>query len=133
MGPAGPTQPPGGNQPPPGDPGAQPEDPSHFTQPQEAQPQQQSIGLPPSPMTAMDAISVAAQSLHTVIITYTDEKGAHTIRECEPYSLRPGKEGTTRFFAFDYLRGHIRGFRVDRIARAEVTEKPYVPKWVVEF
>lgn len=84
-------------------------------------------------MTALEAVAIAARSLHTVTITYTDEKGVQTVRECEPYSLRPGKLGSQRFFAFDYMRGHIRGFRVDRIARAEVTMNTYVPKWVVEF
>jgi len=84
-------------------------------------------------MNSLDAIRLAARSLKTIILNYTDVKGRNTVRECEPYSLRPGKDGTTRFFAFDYLRGEMRGFRMDRIAIAQVTEKAYTPRYQVEF
>lgn len=84
-------------------------------------------------MTSIDAITVAARSLRTVIINYTDEKGSPSTREVEPYSLRPGKMGSTRFFGYDYSRQQIRGFRLDRIDYAEATENTFVPKWVVEL
>lgn len=85
-------------------------------------------------MTAMDAIQMAARGLHTVKIQYTDAKGASSTREVEPYSFRPGKDpGSLRFFAFDPSKGSIRGFRMDRIAVAEVLENTYVPRWVVEI
>jgi predicted DNA-binding transcriptional regulator YafY len=84
-------------------------------------------------MTAMEAIQMAAHSLHTVDIQYTDAKGAASQREVEPYSFRPGKDpGSLRFMAFDPSKNSIRGFRMDRIAVAEVTENSYVPRWVVE-
>ena len=85
-------------------------------------------------MTALDAIQMAARQLHTVQIQYTDAKGQHSTREVEPYSLRPGKDpGSVRFFAFDPAKNSIRGFRMDRVAVAEVTPNTYVPRWVVEF
>ena len=85
-------------------------------------------------MTALDAIRMAASSLHTVNIQYTDAKGASSQREVEPYSLRPGKDpGSLRFFAYDPAKSSIRGFRMDRVAVAEVTENTYVPRWVVEL
>lgn len=85
-------------------------------------------------MTALDAIRSAASTLHTVNIQYTDAKGSYSQREVEPYSLRPGKDpGSLRFFAFDPSKGSIRGFRMDRVSVAEVTQNTYVPRWVVEF
>jgi predicted DNA-binding transcriptional regulator YafY len=85
-------------------------------------------------MTAMEAIQQAARSLHTVNIQYTDAKGSGSQREVEPYSFRPGKDpGSLRFFAFDPSKNSIRGFRMDRVAVAEVTNNTYVPRWVVEI
>lgn len=73
-------------------------------------------------------------TLHTVRIQYTDAKGASSHREVEPYSLRPGKDpGSVRFFAFDPGRNSIRGFRMDRVSVAEVTDNTFVPRWVVEL
>lgn len=85
-------------------------------------------------MTALEAISMAARSLHTVQISYTDAKGASSDREVEPYSFRPGKDaGSMRFFAFDPAKNNIRGFRMDRVSMAMVTQNTYVPRWVVEI
>lgn len=84
-------------------------------------------------MTAAEAITQAGRALHTVIINYTDVEGQATTREVEPYSWRPGKDpGTVRFFGFDINKGQIRGFRMDRVSQAQVTERTFVPKWVVE-
>lgn len=83
-------------------------------------------------MTAEEAIAEAARNLRTVILTYVDEKGETTTREVEPYSYRPGKE-TARFMAFDIEKGQIRGFRLDRIVTAAVTENTYTPRWAVEI
>lgn len=85
------------------------------------------------PVSGLDAIADAARRLCTVIIQYSDAKGVTTTREVEPYSLRPGKAGSTRFFAFDIAKQQIRGFRLDRISQATSTENPYTPQWVVEF
>ena len=84
-------------------------------------------------MTASEAIQQAARALHTVIINYTDVKGQASTRECEPYSFRPGKEGSIRFFGFDLGKGEIRGFRMDRLSFAQVTDRTFVPRWVVEL
>lgn len=85
-------------------------------------------------MTAIEAIEQAARSLHTVNIQYTDAKGAGSQREVEPYSFRPGKDpGSLRFFAYDPSKGSIRGFRMDRVAVAEVTQNTFAPRWVVEI
>lgn len=85
-------------------------------------------------MTALEAIQVAARALHTVQIEYTDAKGAGSTREVEPYSFRPGKDpGSMRFFAFDAAKNNIRGFRMDRVSSATMTQNTYVPRWVVEI
>lgn len=87
-------------------------------------------------MTASEAITQAAKALHTVILTYTDVKGSTSTREVEPYSWRPGGKSApaaVRFFAWDIGKGEIRGFRMDRVAQAQVTERTYVPRWVVEI
>lgn len=84
-------------------------------------------------MTGLDAIAEAARRLCTVVINYTDVKGRTSVREVEPYSLRPGAMGSTRFFAFDLSKQNIRGFRLDRISQAQETNNPYIPRYVVEF
>lgn len=85
-------------------------------------------------MTALDAIRQAARALHTVEINYTDAKGASSNREVEPYSFRPGKDpGSMRFFAFDPAKNSIRGFRMDRVSFAQVTQNTFVPRWIVEI
>lgn len=84
-------------------------------------------------MNPLDIIANAASHLHTVSLTYTDAKGQTSMREVEPYSLRPGKEGSTRFFGFDVTKQAIRGFRMDRINGVQLTGNSFVPKWVVEF
>lgn len=84
-------------------------------------------------MSTEEAIALAAHALKTVIITYVDEKGETTTREVEPYSYRPGKDGSLRFFAYDISKGFIRGFRMDRLASATVTENSYTPRWAVEI
>ena len=84
-------------------------------------------------MTASDAIIQAGRMLHTVILDYTDVTGNSTTREVEPYSFRPGKDpGSMRFFGFDISKGQIRGFRMDRVAVAKVTDRTFVPRWTVE-
>lgn len=85
-------------------------------------------------MTAAEAIVLAAKSLHTVRIEYQDEKGQSSSREIEPYSFRSGKDpGSVRIFGHDLSRNETRGFRMDRISLAEVTENTYIPRWTVEL
>lgn len=85
-------------------------------------------------MTVAEAITQAARALHTVIIDYSDAKGQSSTRECEPYSWRPGKDaGSIRFFGFDISKNEIRGFRMDRVSLAQVTDRTFVPRWVVEI
>lgn len=81
----------------------------------------------------LEIIREAARDLRTVIITYVNEKGEQTRREVQPYSLRPGKEGSVRFFGFDVTKGQIRGFRLDRIQNVEPTTNTFTPLWTVEF
>ena len=86
------------------------------------------------PLTASEAITQAARALHTVIINYTDVEGSASTREIEPYSFRPGKDpGSVRIFGFDISKGQIRGFRMDRVSMAQITERTFVPKWIVEL
>jgi predicted DNA-binding transcriptional regulator YafY len=85
-------------------------------------------------MDPSEAIRQAARALHTVIINYTDQKGQTSTREVEPYSWRSGKDpGSIRFFGFDLTKNEIRGFRLDRISAAYITERTFVPQWVVEI
>jgi len=83
-------------------------------------------------MNILETIIKAAQSLHTLIITYTSEKGEVTQREVEPYSFRQTKRGV-RLFAYDVQKNAIRGFYVDNIQSAQITDRTYSPRWIVEI
>lgn len=55
------------------------------------------------------------------------------LRLIEPYSLRRTQEGNILLFALKYETAELRSYRVDRIQGADVTEKPFVPKYAVEL
>ena len=83
--------------------------------------------------TILDNIGRASIANTTLLMAYMDAVGNTSEREVEPYSFRETDRGEVLFYAFCYLRNAIRGFKLDNIISAEVTENPYDPKWEVEI
>jgi len=83
-------------------------------------------------MDVLETIIKAAQSLRTLVIVYASERGEVTQREVEPYSFRRTKRGV-RLFAYDVQKNAIRGFYLDNIQSAQITDRIYSPRWIVEI
>lgn len=54
-------------------------------------------------------------------------------RLIEPYSLRKTKEGNLILHAIKAGTGEARSYRVDRIENIKVTNRPFTPKYAIEF
>lgn len=76
----------------------------------------------------LEVIRFAAANHLCVNLTY---KG--TQRLIEPYSLRRTQEGNLLLHAVRHQSGEPRSYRVDRIQGAEATQKPFVPRYAIEF
>lgn len=73
-------------------------------------------------------IERAATGQVTVVISYTDNKGAVTVREVEPYEIKQNK-----LFAWDVVRSGIRAFRLDRIQTIEPTNSRFEPRFPINL
>jgi predicted nucleotidyltransferase component of viral defense system len=54
-------------------------------------------------------------------------------RLVEPYSFRRSQPGDLLFFGWNVPDGEIRSYRADRIAGVRVTNRPFAPRFAVEF
>ncbi len=54
-------------------------------------------------------------------------------RLIEPYSLRRSREGNLLLYAAKHISGEPRAYRVDRIEGATATNKPFTPRYTIEF
>ena len=54
-------------------------------------------------------------------------------RLIEPYSLRRSREGNLLLYAVKHISGEPRAYRVDRIEGATATNKPFTPRYTIEF
>jgi hypothetical protein len=54
-------------------------------------------------------------------------------RLVEPYSFRRSQPGDLLFFGWNVPEGGIRAYRADRIAGVRVTNRPFAPRFAVEF
>ena len=54
-------------------------------------------------------------------------------RLVEPYSFRQSQPGDLLFFGWNVPDGEIRSYRADRIAGVRVTNRPFAPRFAVEF
>ncbi|MBM3470227.1 MAG: WYL domain-containing protein [Armatimonadetes bacterium] len=94
--------------------------------------------MPPRAMASwrrgapLELIRFAGANRLKVEIDYRAEAGRQGPRVVEPYSLRMTKDGNLVLFVVND-RGQLRGYRVDRIAGARVTEAPFQPRYLVEF
>ncbi|MGL5715932.1 MAG: WYL domain-containing protein [Paraclostridium sp.] len=70
----------------------------------------------------------AGRNNKTVIIRYTSKNGDSSERETEPYEIKDGK-----YYGYCLNKGAIRGFLLNNISSAEVTNNSYNPKWPVKL
>lgn len=80
------------------------------------------IGVP------LESIRFAAINHLCVELGYQDSS-----RLIEPYSLRRTKDGNLILHAIKKESGKRRSYRVDRIESIKVTNKPFIPKYKIEF
>ena len=76
----------------------------------------------------LEVIRYAATNRLIVDLAYGGSR-----RLIEPYSLRRTREGNLILYAVKHETGEIRGYRVDRIEGAKVTQSPFRPKYAVEL
>ena len=82
---------------------------------------------------AMERIRFAARNRLCVELRY------HGVsRVVEPYSLRYPRTGDTLLYVFELLRGtspsgSVKALNVAEIERADVTERPFRPRFVVDL
>ncbi len=80
----------------------------------------------------VELLRYAAQSRLVVEFDYTDDRGRHSRRRVEPYTLYQTTEGNIVLGVFDLRRSDRRSFRVDRIRNAHVTVESFVPRFATE-
>ena len=81
---------------------------------------------------ALDLIRFAGANRLLVEIDYQAANGRWGPRVVEPYSLRMTKDGNVLLFVINDS-GYLRGYRVDRIRGARVTDQSFQPRFHVEF
>ena len=78
--------------------------------------------------SALEIIRFAGANRLCVDLQYQGSR-----RLVEPYSLRRSRDGNLLLYAVKHLTGEPRSYRVDRIQGAIVTDKPFIPRYIVEL
>lgn len=93
----------------------------------------------PSPMMStwragapIEIVRFAGANRLRVRLDYRADSGRWGPRIVEPYSLRRTKDGHLLLFVVND-QGQPRSYRVDRIARAEITGQTFSPRYQIEF
>ena len=81
----------------------------------------------------LELVRFAAANRLCVSLDYVDVEGNRKRPIVEPYSLRRTREGKLLLYVVKHNTGEDRSYRIDRIRGAEVTEKPFIPRYVVEL
>jgi len=94
--------------------------------------------VPPRAITSwrrgvpLEIIRYAGANRLKVEVDYRAEQGRSGPRVVEPYSLRRTNDGNLLLFVVND-HGHLRSYRVDRIAGVRPTATTFVPRFIVEF
>ena len=86
------------------------------------------LGAAGGSLSRLGPVRFAAANRLCVEILYGDRW-----RTIEPYSLRQSSEGNVSLFGHEISAGHIKQYRVDRIQRVRVANRPFTPRWRVEL
>ncbi|MFV9673384.1 MAG: nucleotidyl transferase AbiEii/AbiGii toxin family protein [Acidimicrobiia bacterium] len=93
---------------------------------------------PPRAMTAwrqgapLELIRFAGANRLKVEIDYRAVEGRSGRRIVEPYSLRMTQDGSLLLYVVND-RGHLRSYRVDRIAGVRILDESFRPRYLIEF
>jgi len=83
--------------------------------------------------TRLELVRFAAANRLCVNLDYIDAQGNRRRRIIEPYSMRRSRDGNLLLYAVKHNTGEDRSYRIDRIQGAEVTEKPFIPRYLVDL
>ena len=83
-------------------------------------------------MSPLDVITMEARACRTVIVEGYEKDGSLEPREIEPYSLRPGSEGTRLMF-WCLTHNGIRSLFVHNLVRAQPTGRSFSPRYPIEL
>jgi predicted nucleotidyltransferase component of viral defense system len=86
------------------------------------------MAIPVRGRSILEIIRFAAANHLCVDLTYDG-----TIRSIEPYSLRQTQAGDFVLKAIKHATGEDRTYRVDKMARAQVTSQPFTPRYLIEL
>jgi predicted nucleotidyltransferase component of viral defense system len=81
----------------------------------------------------LETIRFAAANRLCVELDYLSERGERSTRSIEPYSLRRTNAGDILLFAVRADDAQSRSYRLDRIQSARVSNRPFIPRYVVEL
>lgn len=85
------------------------------------------------PVDPFDLITFEARAGRTVLLTAREADGSVEIREIEPYSLRPGRDGLPRLFYFCRKKQGTRNTYLTNIIAVAPTGNSFSPRWPVEL
>lgn len=80
----------------------------------------------------LELLRFAGANRLKVEIDYRAERGRLGPRVVEPYSLRRSRDGDLLLMVVND-RGVIRSYRLDRVAGVRITDRPFRPRYRVEF
>ncbi len=82
---------------------------------------------------SLEIIRFAAGNRLCVNLDYTDNEGRRSTRLIEPYSLRRAKNGNILLYAVRAEDGQIRGYKINQINDASISNKVFAPRYAVEL
>ena len=91
------------------------------------------LGLRTQSGNSLEIIRFAAGNRLCVELDYTANNGERSSRVIEPYSLRRANNGNILLYAVRADNGQIRAYKVDQINDASVTNRVFVPRYLVEL
>ena len=89
--------------------------------------------MPSVPVNTMGRIRFAAANRLLVDLDYETLQGRRSSRLIEPYSLRRSSEGNVLLYGTRDDNGQVRAYRVDRIRGATVTDRTFIPRYMIEL
>ncbi|MYJ94869.1 MAG: WYL domain-containing protein [Proteobacteria bacterium] len=89
--------------------------------------------MPSIPVNTMGRIRFAAANRLLVDLDYETLQGRRSSRLIEPYSLRRSSEGNVLLYGTRDDNGQVRAYRVDRIRGATVTDRTFIPRYMIEL
>ncbi|MHB1844238.1 MAG: nucleotidyl transferase AbiEii/AbiGii toxin family protein [Deltaproteobacteria bacterium] len=81
----------------------------------------------------LEGVRFAGTNRLLIEFDYRDEQGKLSHRLIEPYSFRVRGAGNRLLYGWDLSRSDIRAFNTRNISNLKVTDRPFAPRFSVEF